>query len=205
MARREVEAVEQLPYEVISRVGGIEIRHYGPWLGAEADMGTGTGVEAGQSSAFRALAGYIFASNRQGPSVAMTAPVVMETAPIAMTAPVAMEQSKERRVMRFFMPSIYTAETLPKPSDDRVRIVTVPAQTLAVLRFAGELTDAAVVQRQAELLATLEGSDWRPVGEPGVFGYDAPGVPPEIQRHEVYVAVAETDSHDGALASEHIG
>lgn len=205
MARREVEEVEQIPYEVIGPVGAIEIRHYGPWLGTEADLGTGTGVEAGQSSAFQALAEYIFASNRQAPSVAMTAPVVMELAPIAMTAPVAMERSKERRVMRFFMPSIYTAEALPKPGDDRVRIVTVPAQTLAVLRFTGELTDTAVAERQAELLATLEGSDWRPAGEPGVFGYDAPGVPPEIQRHEVYVAVAATDSHKGALATHHDG
>jgi hypothetical protein len=193
MARAEPERVEEPDYEVVERIGSIEIRSYGPLLAAETDMGGGTGVEGGQFSAFMALANFIFANDRQGPGVAMTAPVAIEpsTAPIAMTAPVAVEPGDEGgdRVMRFFMPSEYTAETLPRPGDDRVRIVTVPARTLAVLRFSGYMRDEAVAARQAELLAALDGSGWRPVGEPGTFGYDAPGTPPEEMRNEVFVAV----------------
>lgn len=186
------EEVEQPRYDVIAEVGPVEIRQYGPRLAAEADMGPGAGVEDGQNSAFLALAAFIFAQNRQGPEVAMTAPVAMERAavPIAMTAPVAMEPGAAGRVMRFFMPAEYTLETLPRPGDDRVRIVTVPAQTLAVLRFSGELSDETVAERTAQLLAALAGSDWQAAGAPGVFGYDPPGVPPERQRHEVFVEVA---------------
>jgi hypothetical protein len=187
----ETETVEQPGYDVIETVGAIEIRQYGPRLAAETDMGSGDGIEDGQYQAFMRLADFIFAKNRQGPEVAMTAPVAVEsaTAPIAMTAPVEMSPGEEGRVMRFFMPAEYTAETLPVPGDDRVRIVTVPAQILAVLRFSGEADDAEVVKRKAELLAGLQGSNWQPVGEPGFFGYDPPMTPPEQRRNEVVVEV----------------
>ncbi len=191
MAMAEAEEVEQPPYDVIADVGSAEIRAYGPRLAAEADMGPGPGSDVGQYSAFMVLADFIFASNRGGDQVAMTAPVAIERAnePIAMTAPVAMEPGNDGRVMRFFMPAAYTLDTLPKPGDDRVRILTVPAQTLAVLRFSGTSTDAEVAARQAELLAGLQGSGWRPVGEPGLFGYDPPMTPPDRRRNEVFVEV----------------
>jgi hypothetical protein len=188
--------VEQPSFEVISAVGSIEIRQYGPRLAAEADMGPGSGIEAEQEATFMALAAFIFGQNRQGPAVAMTAPVSVEkvTAPIAMTAPVAMEPGEGGQVMRFFMPAEYTLETLPRPADDRVRIVTVPAQTLAVLRFSGEADDERVAVEKADLLAGLVDSSWEPVGEPGFFGYDPPMTPPELRRNEVFVEVAATSS-----------
>jgi hypothetical protein len=191
MAQSEAE-IEQPPFDVIDTVGYVEIRQYGPRLAAEADMEPGSSIERAQYSAFMALADFIFAKNRQGPEVAMTAPVAIENAaePIAMTAPVAIEPGEEGRVMRFFMPAAYTIATLPRPGDDQVRIVTVPAQTLAVLRFSGEADDAEVANRKAELLAALQGGAWRPVGEPGLFGYDPPLTPPERRRNEVYVEVA---------------
>jgi hypothetical protein len=188
--------VEQPSFEVIGGVGPIEIRQYGPRLAAETDMGPGSGIEAEQESAFMTLAAFIFGQNRQGPAVAMTAPVSVEkvTAPIAMTAPVAMEPGEYGRVMRFFMPAEYTLETLPRPGDSRVRIVTVPAQTLAVLHFSGEADDEQVAEQKMELLRGLVGSNWEPVGEPGFFGYDPPMTPPEQRRNEVFIEVEGSSS-----------
>ena len=185
------EEIEEPSFSLLDRVGSIEIREYGPRLAAEADMGPGLGVQTGQYSAFIRLADFIFANNRAGEQVAMTAPVAIKRSdePIAMTAPVAMEPGSEGGVMRFFMPAEYTIETLPMPGDDRVRIVTVPAQTLAVLRFSGVASDAEVAARKAELLTGLHESGWRPVGEPGLFGYDPPGTPPAERRNEVFVEV----------------
>jgi hypothetical protein len=206
MAQAEGE-VEQPSFEVIGAVGPIEIRHYGPRLAAEADMGPGSGIEAEQDATFMALAAFIFGQNRQGPVVAMTAPVSVEnvTAPIAMTAPVAVESGDTGRVMRFFMSAEYTLETLPQPGDDRVRNVTVPAQTLAVLRFSGEADDEQVAEQKVELLAGLAGSSWEPVGEPGFFGYDPPMTPAELRRNEVFVEVETTapaGTNDQPLGSE---
>jgi hypothetical protein len=194
----QTDEIEQPPFVVVGGVGPIEIRQYGPRLAAEADMEPGSSVERGQFSAFMALADFIFAKNRQGSEVAMTAPVAIEQAaePIAMTAPVAMEPGDDGQVMRFFMPAAYTMETLPRPGDDRVRIVTVPAQTLAVLRFSGEADDVEVAKRKAELLAGLRGGDWRPVGEAGLFGYDPPETPPGQRRNEVFVEVELTNATD---------
>ena len=192
--------IEQPTFDVVDTARDIEIRQYGPRLAAETDMGPGQSVEDGQYSAFMALADFIFAKNRQGSEVSMTAPVAIAqaAAPIAMTAPVAMEPGVGGQVMRFFMPAAYTLATLPRPGDDRVRIVTVPAQTLAVLRFPGEADDAEVAKRKAELLAGLQGSAWSPVGEPGLFGYDPPETPPEQRRNEVFVEVEPTASTGAA-------
>jgi hypothetical protein len=207
MAQAAEVEVEQPSFEVIGAIGPIEIRHYGPWLAAEADMGPGPGIEAEQEATFMALAAFIFGQNRHGPAVAMTAPVSVEmvTTPIAMTAPVAVEPGDTGRVMRFFMPAEYILETLPQPGDDRVRIVTVPAQTLAVLRFSGEADDDQVAAKNADLLAGLAGSNWEPVGEPGFFGYDPPMTPAELRRNEVFVEVETTapaGSNDQPLGSE---
>lgn len=186
------ETVEQPPFDVITTVGNVEIRQYGERLAAETDMEGDEGIESGRDTAFLRLAAFIFAQDREGPEVAMTAPVELQAAaePIAMTAPVAMEPDEGERTMRFFMPAKYTLETLPKPGDDRVRIVTVPAQTLAVLRFSGELTDETVAEQTTELLRTIAGSDWTVTGVPGVFGYDAPGTPLDKRRNEVFVEVS---------------
>jgi hypothetical protein len=83
--------------------------------------------------------------------------------------------------------------------------VTVPAQTLAVLRFSGEADDEQVAEQKVELLAGLAGSSWEPVGEPGFFGYDPPMTPAELRRNEVFVEVETTapaGTNDQPLGSE---
>jgi hypothetical protein len=211
MASAEESLIETPPYEVVETLGVIEIRQYGERLAAETDM-DGAMRGMGQYRAFMALADFIFANSRQGESVAMTAPVEMapSSEPIAMTAPVAIEAADpdepidmtapveqapagERNVMRFFMPGKYTMETLPKPGDERVRIVMVPAQTLAVLRFRGEASEEIVAGQTARLLAGLEGSGWKPVAQPGYFGYSGPDVPVAERRNEVVVEVAPAE------------
>lgn len=110
-----------------------------------------------------------------------------------MIAPMATERNEQHGVMRFFIPSIYTAATLPSPADEQVRIVTLPAQTLAALRLRGRLSDSAIAEGAARLLAALHDSAWRPAGKPGAFNSDPPGPPPDQQRNEVYVGVVATD------------
>ena len=51
--------VEQPPYDVFATLGDVEIRHYGPRLAAETDLGGAAGIEAGQGTAFMRLAGIV--------------------------------------------------------------------------------------------------------------------------------------------------
>jgi DNA gyrase inhibitor GyrI len=73
--------------------------------------------------------------------------------------------------------------------DPRVRIVSVPSEKIAILRFSGYGGDYR--QRQSELISTLAGSKWRPVGETFMLYYDAPFTLPFLRRNEAAVVVEE--------------
>ena len=122
----------------------------------------------------------------------MTAPVAQQQSEkIAMTAPVATQRgSADDWVIRFFMPSKYTMDTLPKPKDDRVRLVEVPGETVAVLRYNGSYSPAAVATRTAQLLETLHRNNIEAVGDPLSWFYDPPWTVPFRRRNEVVVGVA---------------
>jgi hypothetical protein len=184
---------EQPAYEVVGRVeGSIEVRRYGPRLAAETTV-EGADADTSRSAAFRILAAYIFGANRPKTEVAMTAPVEVDARPrkIAMTAPVETAEAGEgRTVMRFFLPRSLALATAPEPNDPRVRLVTVPEETLAVLRFTGWRDSGAVAERSEQLLRALEGSAWRPLATPVALFYDPPWTLPFLRRNEVAVPAA---------------
>jgi hypothetical protein len=182
---------EQPPYQVLGRLGEhVEIRRYGPRLAAETEVEAAS-EEAGRDAAFRILAAYLFGENRAGENVSMTAPVEIQqpATRVAMTAPVETTASAGRVAMRFFMPSRFTRETLPEPTDPRVRIAEVPGETLAVLRFSGSRRAAAVSARSDELRRVLDGSSWQGRGDPKALFYDPPWTLPFLRRNEVAVPV----------------
>ena len=163
---------EEPPFTVERTVGGVEIRRYEPRTAAETTIDADE--EKARSEGFRRLAGYIFGGNTTKTKIAMTAPVSQQQSEkIAMTAPVAAQRADSGEwVIRFFMPSEYTLETLPTPNDERVRVVNVPAERVAVLRFSGFANPETVATRTADLLATLRNNDVAPEGDPLMWFYD---------------------------------
>lgn len=180
---------EEPPFTVARRVGSVEVREYGPRLAAE------TSIEADEEPArnegFRRLARYIFGGNTTREKIAMTAPVAQQQGQkIAMTAPVAAQRGASGDwVIRFFMPAAQRMQTLPTPNDDRVKLVSVPAETVAVLRFSGIASPDAVAGRTSELLATLRGAGIETTGEPVTWFYDPPWTLPFRRRNEVAVGI----------------
>ncbi len=169
----------------------VEVRRYQPRIAAE------TTVEADEQQArregFRRLAGYIFGRNNGSSKIAMTAPVSQASTrgqKIAMTAPVSRSGGDDEGwVIRFFMPSKWTMATLPAPNDTRVRLVEVPAETVAVLRFSGDRSQDAVAARSAELSEALRSSGVEALGEPVAWFYDPPWTVPFRRRNEVVVPI----------------
>lgn len=185
-------AVEQPPYTVLKTIGRVELRQYGPRLAAETVV---RGDEASaRNQGFRTVAAYIFGANRSGDKIAMTAPVAQSAAKsekIAMTAPVAqLPDGAGAWRVQFFMPSKYTRATLPTPDDPAVRVVDVPAQQYAALRFSGLAGRSSVAARTAELNAAITAQGWRAIGPPMVWYYDPPWTLPPMRRNEVAVPVA---------------
>jgi hypothetical protein len=181
---------EEPAYTVEREIDGVEIRRYGPRIAAETSVATDE--EAARNEGFRRLARYIFGGNSANDKIAMTAPVAQQQSEkIAMTAPVATQRgSADDWIIRFFMPSKYTMDTLPKPKDDRVRLVEVPGETVAVLRYNGSYGPEAVAARTTQLLETLHRYDIEAVGEPLSWFYDPPWTVPFRRRNEVVVGVA---------------
>lgn len=182
---------EEPDYTAESLADGVELRRYPARIAAQ------TAVEADEVTArrigFERLAGYIFGKNHIG-SAGQTA-VVEQSRPrsgekIAMTAPVAQQVDSDGQwVIRFFMPADRTRESLPDPDDAAVRLVTVPAETVAVKRFSGSTDPEVVAAKTADLLRTLESQGWKAVGSPAAWFYDPPWTVPVLRRTEVWVSV----------------
>jgi hypothetical protein len=98
--------------------------------------------------------------------------------------------SSDSMTMRFFLPAKIALNDAPAPNDPRVKLLEVPAETVAVLQFTGSWSERALKEKQAALLADLQKSQWRPVGEPFTQLYDPPFTIPFLRRNEVAVRVA---------------
>ena len=193
---------EQPAYQVLESLGeGMEVRRYAARLAAEVEVAADD-AEDGRNAAFRLLFKYITGSNRAQTEIAMTAPVETEAAgqetegqEIAMTAPVETVQNgagtAEKTRTRFFLPASFTPESAPQPTDDRVRLVTVPAETLAVVRFSGSWSNENFAAEESRLLAALEDTPWRAAAPPVAFRYDPPWTLSFLRRNEVAVLLAE--------------
>jgi hypothetical protein len=180
---------EEPSFTVERRVGDVEIRRYGPRIAAETTIDANE--EAARNEGFRRLARYIFGGNGGNTKIAMTAPVAQQSGQkIAMTAPVAAQQSTTGQwTIRFFMPSEHTMDTLPTPNDERVTLVTVPGERMAVLRFTGTYSPEVIAARTDELLKTLRDNDIQTAGEPMAWFYDPPWTLPFRRRNEVVVSL----------------
>jgi hypothetical protein len=182
---------EEPTFTAERRVGDVEIRRYGSRIAAETTINANE--ESARNEGFRRLAGYIFGGNQNKTKIAMTAPVAQENTKgqkIAMTAPVAAQRGGAGEwVIRFFMPSEHTLDTLPTPNDERVRLVEVPGERVAVLRFSGNYNPQVIASRTEELLTTLQDNDMRPSGEPFAWFYDPPWTVPSRRRNEVAVSL----------------
>jgi hypothetical protein len=179
---------EEPRFTVVETIGAIEIRQYGPRLAAEVVV-QGDEEDA-RNDGFRPLADYIFGNNKARTKIAMTAPVAQERSEkIAMTAPVAQTRDGTGWRVRFFMPAKYTRDTLPQPNNPAVRIVEVPPETMAVIRFSNSRSSEAIAKQTAALLGTLATSRWTVAGAPVTWLYDPPWTLPFFRRNEVAVPV----------------
>jgi hypothetical protein len=174
-----------------SLAGGVEVRTYAARTAAETTV-VARGGSSNEGRAFSLLAGYIFGGNRSNASIAMTTPVeaASRSEKIAMTTPVQAASASGSYQMRFFLPTGYDANSAPVPNDKRVRLVDLPEETMATLRFSGSRGDEAVDQFKSQLLANLERSPWKATGEPVALFYDPPWTLPPLRRNEVAVLVA---------------
>ncbi len=187
-------ALEEPAYTVEQQTDAYELRRYDPYLVAQTTV-DGSFRSAG-NEAFRILAGYIFGDNVPAQKMAMTAPVVSQTAregaKMAMTAPVLSAGTRDGEnayVYQFVMERKYTMDTLPTPVDERVTLLEVPERLVAAHRFSGTWSEKRIAEHTDELLATLRADGYTVVGEPALARYNGPMTPWFLRRNEILVEV----------------
>lgn len=172
--------IETPAYTVAERDGAVELRDY-PAL-TVAEVVTRGSRDAAVRAGFGPLARYIFAREREGEKIAMTAPVTQ--APLA-------EGAREWRI-RFVMPARYALEDLPRPAGSDISLVETEPARMAAIRFSGGWSDALMARKEAELRRWLAARGLEPTAPPVYAYYDDPFTPGFMRRNEVLLEVAPT-------------
>ena len=182
-------AIEKAKYIVLEKEDDVEIRQYEPQIVAETYVEGD--LEAVGDEGFRRLYDFISGDNRQKQSISMTAPVGQEakSEKIAMTAPVGQEKKDHRWRITFHMPAEYTLESLPEPTDPRVKLVRDPGRLMAAIRYSGTWSEAGYEANRALLEAFIEKRGLIKAGEPVWARYDPPFMPWFLRRNEVLIPI----------------
>ena len=170
---------QQIPYEVLKKIEDIEIRQYPEVIFAVVEDNSG-------DSGFNLLFQYISGENKTRRKLAMTAPVITSEK-ISMTAPVI----TGKNYMAFALPSSYTKETVPIPTNPAVKIELHQEKTMAVLRFSGRTNETKVQKNIQKLMTTLKNHTMQMKDEPVLMRYNSPFTPGFLRRNEAAVEIIE--------------
>ncbi len=179
--------VEQPEFTIEESSGPIEVRSYGPVIAAEAVVEGERKKAIGEG--FRLIAAYIFGANQPNAKIAMTAPVQQQKQTIAMTAPVMQQGKGDAWKVQFMMPNSWTMDTLPAPSDARVRLKPIPARRVVALTFSGFASDVAITKHTDELSNYAAEHKLATIGEPYLAFYNPPWTLPFFRRNEVMLEI----------------
>ena len=170
--------LEQPSYRVLSTLPDhVEIRSYGPHIAVE------TRSDGDEGDAFSRLFRYITGANAAAQTIKMTAPVAQTGGARFGGGPAGGSQT-----MQFILPA-RLAKNPPAPTDPKVAVVTVPARTLAVIRFSGSFGQRNLDRHLAELRDALAKAGRKSDGAPIFLGYDPPFTISFLRRNEVALQV----------------
>jgi hypothetical protein len=175
---------QEIPYTLIKKIGQLEIRRYKEVLLAVVEGFI-------DDSGFSLLFQYINGENKAQRRIAMTAPVITSEK-ITMTAPVL----SKNEYMAFALPTSYTRETVPVPTNPAVKIKIEPKKEVAVLRFSGRTPEARREKFIQKLLVSLQTLGIESKGEPVLMRYNSPFTPGFLRRNEVAVEIKIINAKD---------
>jgi hypothetical protein len=162
---------EQQKFDVIDRIGSVEIRKYHPCV--MADVQVDADYASAGSIGFGPLVNYI-SQNR----IAMTAPVVQEPA------------ANGSWIVSFVMPEGMTLDSMPRPANARVSLRTSPEHVAAALRFSGVTSTSRVQAKEKELREVLTANKLDVTDIVRISRFDPPWKPGFIRHNEVVLPIA---------------
>tara|TARA_B100001540_G_C15700412_1_gene593584 strand:+ start:186 stop:788 length:603 start_codon:yes stop_codon:yes gene_type:complete len=174
-------ALEEPSYEIIRSNADYEIRKYGDRLAVEVEF-------TNESSGFRYLFNYISGENTTSEEVSMTVPVT-QSAKIDMTAPVTQFSKDDKMVMQFYLPSKFSIENAPIPTNKKVSLVTMDGGYYAVLRYSGRVSDKNYMKHLSKLKGFLEKDNIKMIDYGTKAIFDGPFTLPIMRRNEAMIKI----------------
>jgi hypothetical protein len=165
---------ENPSYQVIQNEENKEIRKYDSFIVAQTTVSSD--FKDAQGKGFRILAGYIFGKNKSQEKISMTAPVMILPA------------DKKSWTMTFSMPSKFKIDTLPAPSDERIKIEKKEERFFAAIRYSG-FWDESRNEKEAEKLKEWlkKYPEYGPISSPIFAAYNPPWTIPFFRRNEMLI------------------
>ena len=180
-------AVVEPDYQVVRKLGAVEVRQYAPYTVAEVLVAGPAG--AAGSQAFALLAGYISGNNKGARQPDMSAAPAVAATPLRMkmSAPVTQAAVNGGFTVQFVLPRGVTPASAPEPQNPQVRLRGMPAQQVAVIRFSGFWSESNYVEHLGMLMAVLRMANLAWGGEPVYSRYNPPWTLWFLRRNEIWV------------------
>lgn len=182
-------ATQEAEYKVVEKDGCFELRDYATHILAEIMIDTP--FEKAGNKAFHPLFEYISGANQLKNVLEMTAPVSQQVVSqqIEMTAPVSQQRKEGKWAISFMMPSSYTLQTLPAPTNNAIELRQVPARRIAAITYSGFWSEKNYLHHKTKLESWVTQHAWRVTGEPVWARYNSPFTLLFFRRNEVLIPV----------------
>ena len=160
----KVMAYEEANYEVVKQNKVYEIRKYSDRLAVEI-------ITSNQGSSFRKLFNYISGNNENKEEISMTTPVTQI-------------EKKGSMTMQFYLPSKFSKDNIPSPSNSDVKILNIKGGYYAVIKYSGRASDKNFIKYKDILKNELKKNDILILSSPIKATYDKPFTLPILRRNE---------------------
>ncbi len=162
-------ANEEASYKVVHKNEVYEVRYYSDRLVVQV-------INKNDSNGFRKLFNYISGANTASKKISMTIPVT---------------QTKENNLnyMQFYLPSKFTKETAPSPTNPEVKISTIKEGFFAVIKYSGRASDSNFDKHSKILENKLNEDNISINGLPIRATYNSPFTLPMLRRNEAMFKV----------------
>ena len=160
---------EEASYKIVHKNENYEIRYYSDRLVVQV-------MNKNDNNGFRKLFNYISGANKASKKISMTIPVT---------------QTKENNTtyMQFYLPSKFTEETVPSPTNPEVKISTIKEGYFAVIRYSGRASDSNFNKHSKILENKLKEDNILISGLPIKATYNSPFTLPMLRRNEAMFKV----------------
>ncbi len=168
--------LESPAYQIELSDSKFQLRRYESFITTQVGM-SGKQNEALRNG-FRPLVRFIGAKERSSEKISMTVPVMQEKTFL-----------ESNWLVSFPMPSKYTLDNLPKPTDVNLNQIRVPEKLMAVIKFNGRATEGLLEKKEIDLRKWISTKDLSVVGLAHYYFYNDPTTPGIFRRNEVLLEV----------------